>query len=189
MQTKFCSKCGLEKPVSEFYKTKRNKDGYHIQCKEFDIKYAAKYYTKNTDEILNVHKEWQTNNPDKFKQSMENYRKSEEGRIADKLQHKKKREKMNQLPYTLTEDEWIQCLEHFNYSCAYCGSVSNIQKDHFVSIFNDGSYSKDNILPACGFCNPSKGDSDFFNWYPKQEFYNKEREEKILKYLSIGEYN
>lgn len=32
--TKLCSKCGVEKDVGEFYKSKVTKDGYMYHCKE-----------------------------------------------------------------------------------------------------------------------------------------------------------
>jgi 5-methylcytosine-specific restriction endonuclease McrA len=114
---------------------------------------------------------------------MKNWHQSEEGKLSERETKRKRREIISQLPHTFTEEEWQQCLEHFNHSCAYCGSKKNIQRDHFISVFNFGYYTKDNMVVACGFCNPSKGDRDFFEWYSKQDFYEKEREEKILNYL------
>ena len=32
--TKKCSRCGVEKPLAEFYKSKKSKDGHMAQCKE-----------------------------------------------------------------------------------------------------------------------------------------------------------
>lgn len=32
METKVCSKCGKELPISEFYKSKRTKDGLFYKC-------------------------------------------------------------------------------------------------------------------------------------------------------------
>ena len=40
-ETKRCSKCGVEKPLSEFHRDKTHKDGYHNQCKECKKKYRA----------------------------------------------------------------------------------------------------------------------------------------------------
>ena len=34
MQTKKCTICGRELPITEFYKNKSSKDGYHIYCKK-----------------------------------------------------------------------------------------------------------------------------------------------------------
>jgi cytochrome c553 len=183
VETKVCSKCGIEKNVDEFYKSKNNEDGCHPWCKECDIKYAENYYVDNTNEILEIHKRWQISNPEKYKQCMEVWRKSKEGKLSERKSKKRRREIMSQLPYTFTKKEWQECLDHFDHACAYCGSTENIQRDHFISVFNYGPYTKDNMIVACGFCNPSKCDNDFFKWYPKQEFYSKERENKILKYL------
>lgn len=34
METKICSKCGRELPVSKFFKNKATKDGFAVYCKE-----------------------------------------------------------------------------------------------------------------------------------------------------------
>ena len=33
VETKVCTKCGAEKPVSEFYRDKHNRDGFRNRCK------------------------------------------------------------------------------------------------------------------------------------------------------------
>lgn len=67
METKICSNCGQEKPISEFPKCKRNKDGLDTHCKECrnaknkayreankdKVKVARhKYYEENKEHIL-----------------------------------------------------------------------------------------------------------------------------------------
>ena len=47
METKKCTKCGQEKPVSEFNKSAASKDGLQNYCKECK-KVAAKAITKKT---------------------------------------------------------------------------------------------------------------------------------------------
>lgn len=42
MESKICSKCSKTKSVTEFYKSSRNKDGYHYSCKVCDRKYSKK---------------------------------------------------------------------------------------------------------------------------------------------------
>jgi len=88
------------------------------------------------------------------------------------------------LPATLTLNQWKQIKEDFNYQCAYCGKhLENLTQDHFIALENGGEYTKENIIPACMSCNTSKRDKDFFEWYPQQDFYSKEREKRILEHL------
>lgn len=41
--TKVCGGCGVEKPLSDFYKAPANQDGYNNRCKDCLRAYRAKY--------------------------------------------------------------------------------------------------------------------------------------------------
>lgn len=41
METKVCSKCGIEKPIEEFVKNAKIKSGYSSHCKECHSLYGA----------------------------------------------------------------------------------------------------------------------------------------------------
>lgn len=45
METKICTKCGVEKDLSHFYKDKRTKDGLQYRCKECQKLYYQSYET------------------------------------------------------------------------------------------------------------------------------------------------
>ena len=45
---KKCSKCGIEKELSEFVKNKSKKDGLSYICKQCNIEYQKEWYKKNT---------------------------------------------------------------------------------------------------------------------------------------------
>jgi len=49
MATKICSKCGVEKPLSEFNKNKTTKDGYRFQCRECQRIAGASYRANNVE--------------------------------------------------------------------------------------------------------------------------------------------
>ena len=94
MKTKECSKCGIKKDSSEFYKDKRNKSGMQSECrmcqnkraknwkinnpekvKETNQRWAGKhsdyqhqYYLIHKRRILARVKLWRANNPDRWKQ-------------------------------------------------------------------------------------------------------------------------
>lgn len=46
---KKCPKCGEQKPLSEFYKNKSNKDGLQKRCKPCDIKTGQESYQKDPE--------------------------------------------------------------------------------------------------------------------------------------------
>ena len=46
METKVCTKCGVEKPLDQFAKNSSKPDGLSPQCKECKHKYYEEYYKK-----------------------------------------------------------------------------------------------------------------------------------------------
>ncbi len=80
---KTCSKCKLEKDLSDFYKKTTSKDGYRSECKIcnniLSRKYKRLYYHKNKeninkDSIGKYLKEYKEKNKDKIKSWRKNYR-------------------------------------------------------------------------------------------------------------------
>ena len=86
----------------------------------------------------------------------------------------------------MTNEEWLECQNYFrdkngNLRCAYCNKVIEAATvEHFIPIAKGGTLTKENVLPVCLSCNTSKQDKDFFEWYPQQEFYSKERKRKNI---------
>jgi hypothetical protein len=90
MQNKVCSKCGIERDISEFTKNSQKKDGLHPSCKEC----YKNFYKKNKDLILTRNKLWKTNNPEIKKQADINYRLNNplQRRKSDKIYREKNSE-------------------------------------------------------------------------------------------------
>ena len=57
MDTKICSKCKQEKPLSEFHRHNRRKETHYSQCKQC----KAEYKQKNKDKLLVRQKERRAN--------------------------------------------------------------------------------------------------------------------------------
>jgi hypothetical protein len=51
---KICSKCKTQKPLSEFYKQKKGKDGYLSNCKTCQKTIMALYFAENKNKIKKV---------------------------------------------------------------------------------------------------------------------------------------
>lgn len=57
METKVCTKCGVEKPLDQFAKNSSKPDGLSPQCKECKHKYYEEYYKKHKSEICKKHRD------------------------------------------------------------------------------------------------------------------------------------
>jgi len=154
--------CGINKE-----KVAQSKKIYRINNMEKSLETLRRYRKNNKVKIKEAHRKWRKGNPEKV---------SEYGR--------KRRTIRRKLSATLTSKQWEKCKEYFNYSCAYCGKSSPLERDHFIALTNNGEYSRDNIIPACRICNASKSNREFSVWYPKYRHYSKKREKKILDYLN-----
>lgn len=98
-------------------------------------------------------------------------------KFAQKRRHEKRED------FALTDDEWVQTVTHFGGCCAYCGSEARLTYDHFIPFSKGGSFTKNNVIPACRSCNGSKNNNDFNEWYVRQPFFNEERRCTILDYV------
>lgn len=88
-----------------------------------------------------------------------------------------------------THQEWKETLIFFGGECAYCGATprrnQRLTRDHLVAVSRGGTTAQDNIVPACGSCNSSKGADDFRDWFMKQPFFSQERLNRIFKWRTI----
>ena len=110
--------------------------------------------------------------------------------VKDKIRKKEEMSKTQQErrhqkrdDFSLSDTEWEDIKKYFNNKCAYCGNVCKLTYDHFYPFSHGGDFMKGNIVPACSRCNSSKNNNLFSEWYSKQDFFNKQRETKILTYV------
>lgn len=65
------------------------------------------------------------------------------------------------LKATLTKEQWVAIIKAYKSRCAYCGIKSTkLTQDHVIPVSKGGSYTPDNIVPACLPCNSRKRDHD-----------------------------
>jgi hypothetical protein len=76
MQTKICSKCGLKKQVSEFYKNAKNPNIYRGQCKKCMNSNSAQYNENNKKIISEKNKRLRLENPEINKEKCRNYKRN-----------------------------------------------------------------------------------------------------------------
>lgn len=150
---KVCSVCGVPKPLTEFPKNGRDKEGatrYRADCKEcYNI--SRKINKKKLSKFLNNTKH-RTGEEDGY--SFEDWK--------DTVMY--------------FRGECAYCGRSQSRSV-------KLTKDHVIPVSKGGLTNRANIIPACTRCNSSKANHDLDEWYVKQEFYNDGRKERIDRWL------
>lgn len=137
--TKICSKCGIEKSLSEY-----GKGSHRFQCKECRSIFEKKSYSQEIEKRAKRRALWRQNHLEKAR------------KYAVAGFHKRRTIKLI-IESTLTTKEWIEIVEKYGGKCLCCGRVGNITMDHVIPISKGGPHSAANIQPLCGSCNSSKG--------------------------------
>lgn len=85
--------------------------------------------------------------------------------------------------------EWRETVIYFGGACAYCGRTmrrnESLTRDHLLAVSKGGSTTQRNIVPACGACNSSKGNTDWREWLMKQPFFSQDRMNKIFAWRTM----
>ena len=128
---KNCTGCKEDKPLDQFYKAAKKKDGLTWRCKECQ----SKYYQDNREKILARSKQYREANPDYLKQWR-----------AKNADHVKSN--YRQRAYRLTQEQYDQMLKDQNYVCAICREEEKNGKS--LAVDHDHSCCKGN--KSCGEC-------------------------------------
>lgn len=62
------------------------------------------------------------------------------------------------------KEAWKSCVEAWEGKCAYCGKTGRMQQEHFLPVEMGGTYTRDNIIPACSSCNSRKHKKHPLEW-------------------------
>ena len=140
------------------------------------------YYIEHRQESIEKRRLYRKENQEKENQYAKQYRRKNPEIMRINNQRRNARKKNLSFGYTLKQ--WETAKQYFNDKCAYCGKEVKLTQDHFIPLINGGEYTINNIIPACGHCNSSKNNKNFFEWFSCQDFYSKKKEQKIFKYLN-----
>jgi len=88
-QTKECTRCGQEKPLSGFHKHKRGRFGVRSQCKVCRLEHGKQYYQENRNKESERKKQYRQKNRDKVLERLKQYRQKNKDKIAEYYQKNK----------------------------------------------------------------------------------------------------
>lgn len=130
MREKLCGKCKNTKPVDQFDRNRRRKDGLQNRCRACLKEINRDWYAQNKDRAAELARAWAADNPDLVK-------------AAGRKGHLKKM-------YGLTLEDYDQLLEAQGGECV-CGAVEDpLHVDH-----DHGTGEVRGLL--CGSCNRTLG--------------------------------
>lgn len=135
---------------------------YYLDHKEQHYENSRRWALEHPERVKEIHDACIARNPERRRQSANEWVKSEKGRLA----RIRRRARMQALPDTLTAEQWAECLDYWNYSCAVCGKSYVIHADHYIPLASPeciGTVAT-NIIPLCKSCNSSKCDTMPDEW-------------------------
>jgi 5-methylcytosine-specific restriction endonuclease McrA len=90
---------------------------------------------------------------------------------------------MGRVEHDLSQEQWTTLKTAWG-GCAYCGSAHKpLQRDCVLAISRGGRYTLDNIAPACGPCNASKGNHEVTGWLRRKRL---DERAFLLRHLEIN---
>lgn len=151
---KKCTRCGIEKPLSEFHKDKRRPDGFGSECIECHTGKNLESY--HADPIK--YREWRDKHPEKV--SEYNHAYYLKNPIKSLLNIHRRRALKNNNGGSFSETEWQNLKVYYDFTCLACGRKEpeiKLTRDHVLPITQGGSNDITNIQPLCDSCNKKKG--------------------------------
>lgn len=186
-----CRDCKSQRAKTYYTKNKdrvnrKNRD-WQLQNREVVRKVKQEYYLKHRDRILAKVKQAYLRDPESAKRRLREWaeKNPDRVRVGRRVRYQRWRTRMRMLPNTFKHQDWNKCLTWWNGCCAYCGAQQDfwnvIQMDHYIALNDPLSLGTTsiNIVPACYFCNASKGDTPAKQWVTWK--FGKHRARKILK--------
>jgi hypothetical protein len=162
MTNKVCTKCGVEKHLTEFSKDNSNKDGLMIYCKCCRKAMKAVYYVNNREKLRADHKEYyKANRQSVLNQRKNYYINNKENESAKNAEYRKNnqdaiRSSKYKQQYGITLDDFNNMRLAQNYCCAICGKHEDDNKNKKLFVDHDHVTGKVRQL-LCHSCNTGIG--------------------------------
>lgn len=177
------AECKRQYYIDNKEKITKNMKQYQAGNKEKKAEYDKKYREDNKEKHVARDKKRREDNKENKAEYDKKYREtnSEERRVNEQRREAIKKSLISDF----TVEQWESCLVYFDHKDAYTGLPMDISsQDHVIPLSKGGGYTVSNIVPCECSINSSKGNRDMLTWFRKQTFYDIERENKILAYLT-----
>ena len=165
---------------------------YYEQNKEQFKEYNKQYYEQNSEIIKQQNMQYYEQKKDICKQRKKNYYNTPQGQTVYFNSNVKRKQRKEEQGAGITGEQWKEMMDFFDWKCAYSGKSISYKKnrsiDHIVPLVKGGANEIWNLVPMYRPYNSSKQEKDMMEWYTVQDFYSKEKLDKILAWQEYA-YN
>lgn len=180
---KRCSKCGLEKDLTQFYKNGQKYGlGYRSDCKTCHIPVVRRYQaTYKGREVAITSDQKRTGTlvrKASHNQASVRYKQTDAGYLVNKAASHRRRERKVGLDSNFNKQDILEVYSRFGHKCFACGTDQSLSIDHHRALAHGYGLSINNAVILCISCNATKGTKS------PEEFYTQEQLE-VLHGLGI----
>lgn len=122
--------------------------------------YQRAYYAAHRERLLRLHRMWREANWELARASEDAW--AAANRVKRREYQHRRRAAVKRSAVILSD--LLEVL--VEQPCAYCGATEHIEIDHVVPLSRGGTHTPENLAPACGSCNRSKGAKLLEEWLP-----------------------
>jgi hypothetical protein len=128
---KRCKKCGVTKPLDDFYRMSEMRDGYRNDCKTCFAATSKDRYQRDPEAAKQRVEAWRKANPEKYELQKKRWRESGKKKINDRRSYLKR-------TFGITLEQYEQMLEEQGGVCAICERPPSekyslhVDHDHFT---------------------------------------------------------
>lgn len=170
MPSKKCSKCNIEKDVSEFNKSNRPRDkGCVSRCRDclkidrnLNREKIKGYYRRTRDHSTQKAREHYAQNREQCIERVKKYHRTPQGKLVESRASHRRRSLSEHVDCSLTLEQWNKIIFMQDNLCATCGkkfsSKCKPTKDHIIPLSKGGGLTFENIQALCASCNSRKND-------------------------------
>jgi hypothetical protein len=112
--TKPCKKCGVVKPLHEFYEARGTRDGHRGSCKSCESARRAEWYQQNRERVIGKVRSWRHENRDRYLAYQRDYKRSRAD--AERAGYLRRR-------FGLSIEDYYSILASQGGGCGVCGAL------------------------------------------------------------------
>lgn len=175
---KSCTKCGVPKPLTDFHRDPRNRDGRQGQCKTCRNAVSVRWQQKNRKKTQAACRRWREGHPNMVRAYSKKYwaenKEACKARRAEwmtpelnsyYLRLRRDRKRGAEGHHTLVQLR--DRIAFYGGLCWMCGSEADTI-DHVIPLAKRGTEWPANLRPACRQCNSRKGVKESLSEHTRQ---------------------